>query len=120
MNQSLSATSTHGRFGVDWEPTLFDAFVKSQILLIECQLEKSQLYDRYLRSCGSIQNMVMCYRMLLILKPLVEKNPRLKIQYDRVSALYNEIMNPRRGDTSKRDDAHDTRDKQNPYVVNDN
>ena len=118
MNRSLSATSTHGKFGVDWEPKLFEAFVASQILLIECQLEKIRAYDPHLESDGSVENIVMCYQMLLLLKPLVEKNPKLKKKYDGVSALHNEIMNPPRGDTSKRGDPQNTRNRTNPYRVN--
>jgi hypothetical protein len=92
------AKSTDGKFGVEWEPELLSAFLKSQIVLITWHLEK--LRDRFRKLDSSERDaheLVMYWEMLRNLEPLVGKagtDKGLKRAYDEARKLLDEILNP--------------------------
>lgn len=92
------AKRTDGKFGVQWEPELLSAFLKSQIVLITWHLEK--LRDRSRKRESSERDaheVVMYWDMLRNLEPLVRKagtDKGLKRAYDEARKLLDEMLNP--------------------------
>ena len=107
------AKSTDGKFGVEWEPELLSAFLKSQIVLITWHLEKLRDRSRKLDS----SELVLYWEMLRNLEPLVGKagtDKGLKRAHDEARKLLDEISNPwkQARDEQKRNSERENKEEQ--------